>query len=79
MAVNISGWGGEGATRERGAVRMSATDAPASGMADQTFIYDFLPIYLFPHGERVIEEWMPCGLSLGGEWGLAPRYGRVTC
>ncbi|KAL1409340.1 hypothetical protein Q8F55_003322 [Vanrija albida] len=37
-----------------------------SGMADQAFMYDFLPVYLFPNGERVVEEWMPCGLSLGG-------------
>ncbi|WOO79942.1 uncharacterized protein LOC62_02G003456 [Vanrija pseudolonga] len=50
-----------------------------SGMADQTFIYDFLPIYLFPHGERVIEEWMPCGLSLGGHqtWRLLKSDPRI--
>jgi hypothetical protein len=29
---------------------------------------DFLAAYLFPGGERVIDEFIPTGISLGGEY-----------
>lgn len=33
---------------------------------DISFLIDFLPSYLFPHGEQTIERWMLAGISLGG-------------
>jgi len=33
---------------------------------DISFLIDFLPSYLFPHGEQEIERWMLAGISLGG-------------
>lgn len=33
---------------------------------DISFLIDFLPSYLFPCGERVVERWMLAGISLGG-------------
>lgn len=30
---------------------------------------DFLAAYLFPHGEKVIDQWIATGISLGGESG----------
>lgn len=36
------------------------------GCQDVTLIMDFLGSYLFPHGERTIDEWVATGISLGG-------------
>lgn len=33
---------------------------------DISFLIDFLPPYLFPHGEQAVERWMVAGISLGG-------------
>ena len=33
---------------------------------DISFLIDFLPSYLFPHGEQTIKRWMLAGISLGG-------------
>ncbi|KAF9650251.1 alpha/beta-hydrolase [Thelephora ganbajun] len=33
---------------------------------DISFLIDFLPSYLFPHGEQAVERWMLAGISLGG-------------
>lgn len=33
---------------------------------DISFLIDFLPSYLFPHGEQAIDRWMLAGISLGG-------------
>ncbi|KZT19240.1 alpha/beta-hydrolase, partial [Neolentinus lepideus HHB14362 ss-1] len=33
---------------------------------DVSFLIDFLPAYLFPHGERTVKEWTVAGISLGG-------------
>lgn len=43
---------------------------------DISFLIDFLPSHLFPHGERTIERWMLAGISLGGHatW-YALQYG----
>lgn len=46
----------------------SMTDAQAvGGTQDLSLIIDFLGAYLFPNGEKVIEEFMVTGISLGGE------------
>ncbi|TFY72055.1 hypothetical protein EVG20_g976 [Dentipellis fragilis] len=34
---------------------------------DVSFVIDFLPLYLFPHGERTIVEWAVAGTSLGAQ------------
>jgi hypothetical protein len=36
------------------------------GCNDVSLIMTFLASYLFPHGERVIDEFIPTGFSLGG-------------
>ena len=36
------------------------------GCQDVSFIIDFLESYLFPHGEKQIDEWILTGYSLGG-------------
>ena len=36
------------------------------GCQDVSLIIDFLASYLFPSGERVVEEWITTGISLGG-------------
>jgi len=33
---------------------------------DISFLIDFLPPYMYPHGEQTIERWMLAGISLGG-------------
>jgi len=33
---------------------------------DISFLIDFLPSYLFPHGEKIVKRWMLAGISLGG-------------
>ncbi|KAI0833760.1 Alpha/Beta hydrolase protein [Trametes gibbosa] len=33
---------------------------------DVSFLIDFLPAYLFPHGERTVSQWLVGGISLGG-------------
>jgi len=43
------------------------------GCRDFSQIIDFLAAYLFPNGERVIDEYIPTGVSMGGKWHL-PRY-----
>lgn len=35
---------------------------------DISFLVDFLPSYLFPNGEKVIEKYGVTGFSLGGEF-----------
>ena len=37
------------------------------GCLDTSLIIDFLAAYLFPHGERVIDEFAATGISLGGK------------
>lgn len=37
-----------------------------AGAQDQKFIMEFLPSYLFPKGERTIDEFVPAGVSMGG-------------
>lgn len=34
---------------------------------DISFLIDFIPAYLFPNGEKVIEKFAVTGISLGGE------------
>jgi len=50
------------------------------GCHDVSLIIDFLAAYLFPHGERVIEEFIPTGVSLGGNvtWRLTRYEPRVS-
>lgn len=36
------------------------------GCQDVSFIIDFLASYLFPTGDRMIDEWIATGVSLGG-------------
>ena len=38
----------------------------AGTAADVSHLIDFLPSYLFPNGERTIEQWLCAGRSLGG-------------
>jgi hypothetical protein len=47
---------------------MGRTDtANAAGTAlDISYLIDFLPSYLFPNGERQIQQWLVAGKSLGG-------------
>lgn len=33
---------------------------------DISFLIDFLPSYLYPHGEQTIKQWKLAGISLGG-------------
>lgn len=35
---------------------------------DVSFLIDFLPAYLFPNGEKHVEEFFVTGVSLGGEF-----------
>jgi hypothetical protein len=35
---------------------------------DISFLVDFLPSYLFPNGEKVIEKYGVTGFSLGGKF-----------
>ena len=44
---------------------------------DVSYLIDFLPSYLFPAGERKINQWLVGGKSLGGHstW-IALRHGR---
>ena len=44
----------------------------AGSTQDLTLIVDFLAAYLFPSGERHIEEFMASGMSLGGQWWIYP-------
>ncbi|KAA1467395.1 hypothetical protein DENSPDRAFT_926576 [Dentipellis sp. KUC8613] len=46
---------------------------------DVSFIIDFLPLYLFPHGERTIVEWAVAGSSLGAQavWSVLKEEPRV--
>ncbi|UZJ57275.1 hypothetical protein CBS101457_006595 [Exobasidium rhododendri] len=51
------------------------------GMAqDASFIVDFLPPYLFPHGDRTITKWVITGKSLGGHaaWHVLANDSRIT-
>jgi hypothetical protein len=47
---------------------------------DISFLIDILPAFLFPHGERTIEEWALAGFSLGGHatW-LVLQHGARNC
>lgn len=47
---------------------------------DISFLIDFLPSYLYPHGERTVERWMLAGFSLGGHatW-YALQHGEWFC
>ncbi|WVQ81181.1 hypothetical protein IAT38_003303 [Cryptococcus sp. DSM 104549] len=58
-------------------VDMAAT--VAGGCHDVTLIIDFLEAYLFPHGEKIIEEFVLTGISLGGNvtWRLAREEPRI--
>lgn len=38
------------------------------GCHDSSLIIDFLAAYLFPNGERAIEEFAATGISLGGQF-----------
>jgi hypothetical protein len=38
------------------------------GCLDTSLIIDFLAAYLFPNGERVIDEFAATGISLGGQF-----------
>jgi len=52
----------------------------AGGCHDVSLIIDFLAAYLFPNGERVIDEFIPTGCSLGGNvtWRLTRYEPRVN-
>jgi len=43
------------------------------GTQDLTLIIDFLAAYLFPNGERQIQEFIASGMSLGGEFDVIGR------
>ncbi|ODO05360.1 hypothetical protein L198_02053 [Cryptococcus wingfieldii CBS 7118] len=49
------------------------------GVHDIQLLMDFLPAYLFPHGELTVEEWVITGISLGGHvtWKLLHDDPRV--
>ena len=49
------------------------------GCRDVCQIIDFLAAYLFPNGERVIDEYIPTGVSMGGNisWRLLREEPRV--
>ncbi|WRT69279.1 uncharacterized protein IL334_006263 [Kwoniella shivajii] len=49
------------------------------GAQDIQMIIDFLAAYLFPHGEKKIEEWIITGISLGGHvaWRLLREEPRI--
>ncbi|ORY33053.1 hypothetical protein BCR39DRAFT_520946 [Naematelia encephala] len=49
------------------------------GCQDVSMIIDFLACYLFPNGERVIDEWVATGVSLGGHvvWRLLHHEPRI--
>lgn len=37
------------------------------GVMDHQYVMNLLPAYLFPRNERVVEEFMCAGFSMGGE------------
>jgi hypothetical protein len=43
---------------------------PVGGCHDVSFIIDFLGSYLFPEGNKRIDEWIATGISLGGTYRL---------
>ncbi|KAF4574275.1 hypothetical protein EYR36_005608 [Pleurotus pulmonarius] len=47
---------------------------------DLSHLIDFLPSYLFPSGERIIEQWGVAGISLGGHtaWLALAHEPRIT-
>ena len=45
---------------------------PVGGTHDFSLIIDFLAAYLFPNGEKIIDEFMATGISLGGECCACP-------
>ncbi|WWC90998.1 uncharacterized protein L201_005937 [Kwoniella dendrophila CBS 6074] len=49
------------------------------GAQDVQLVIDFLAAYLFPRGEKVIEEWIATGVSLGGHvtWRLLREEPRI--
>ena len=51
------------------------------GMAqDVSFLVDFLPAYMFPHGDRRVSQWVVTGKSLGGHacWHVLANDARIT-
>lgn len=38
----------------------------AGAAQDVSYLIDFLPAYLFPNEERIIDTWAVAGVSLGG-------------
>ncbi|TFK47756.1 hypothetical protein OE88DRAFT_1635843 [Heliocybe sulcata] len=49
---------------ERHAIDMYSIQTGTAG--DVSFLIDFLPAYIFPHGERTVMAWAVAGISLGG-------------
>ncbi|KAF8575436.1 alpha/beta-hydrolase [Ramaria rubella] len=52
------------ANNDRHALDMYAIQRGSA--SDVAFLIDFLPPYLFPSGEREVQEWIMSGISLGG-------------
>ena len=42
----------------------------AGGCRDVSQVIDYIAAYLFPNGERVIDEYIATGVSMGGEFQL---------
>lgn len=73
------GWSKEdGKGNEKHAIDMYTIQTGTA--LDVSFLIDFLPAYLFPNGERTIEEWGVAGVSLGGHstWISLARGPRVS-
>ncbi|KAL1407506.1 hypothetical protein Q8F55_006939 [Vanrija albida] len=47
---------------------------------DHQLVIEFLPVYLFPNDERVVDRWMATGISLGGNtvWRLLAEEPRIS-
>lgn len=47
--------------------RADMTACIVGGAQDVSFVVDFLGAYLFPQGDRTIDEFIATGISLGGK------------
>ncbi|KAF7289889.1 hypothetical protein MIND_01363600 [Mycena indigotica] len=53
-------------TNPNHAIDMFAIQQIVGTAKDVSFLIDFLPAYIFPHGERTVDKWGVAGISLGG-------------
>lgn len=61
-------------------IRVGFSSGIQGGLKDQQYLLDTLPAFLWPSDERKVEEWVACGMSMGGHqtWRLL-RDGTSFC